>query len=129
MYEIWLMLNIVWETLVAAWPLAIGLLLAIGALTVAALSRHGADWRGALPWALVGAAGVGLLTFLLLPGLTRSSLGELNYWVDWLALAGIAGGVAVAAAGLLLPLTALLRPRSIASSRSHLHVGNKRQLQ
>ena len=29
MYEIWLMLNIVWETLLAAWPLVLVLLLCL----------------------------------------------------------------------------------------------------
>ena len=78
-------------------------------LTWAALSRRGAAWRAAWPVALGGAAGVGVLTFLALPSLTGSSLGDLKYWVDWLALAGLAGGVALVAAALLLPLTALLK--------------------
>ena len=109
MYEIWLMLNIVWETLLAAWPLVLVLLLVFGGLTWAALSRRGAAWRAAWPVALGGAAIVGVLTFLALPSLTLSSLGELKYWVDWLALAGVAGGFALVAGALLLPLTALLK--------------------
>jgi len=44
---------------------------------------------------------------------TRSSLGELKYWVDWLALAGVAGGFALLAAALLLPLTAFLKRQGI----------------
>jgi hypothetical protein len=111
MYEIWLMLNIVWETLLAAWPLVLVLLLVFAGLTWAALSRRGAAWRAAWPVALGGAAGVGVLTFLALPSLTRSSLGELKYWVDWLALAGLAGGFAIVTAALLLPLAALLKRR------------------
>ena len=105
MYEIWLMLNIVWEILLTAWTLVLVLL----GLTVAALLRRGAAWRAAWPVALAGAALVGVATFLLLPSLTRSSLGELKYWVDWLALAGVAGGFALLAAALLLPLAALLK--------------------
>jgi hypothetical protein len=76
---------------------------------VSALSRRGADWRAAWPVALGGAVIVGVASFLLLPGLTRSSLGELKYWVDWMALAGLAGGFALVAAALLLPLAALLK--------------------
>jgi len=109
MYEIWLMLNIVWETLLTAWPLVLVLLLVFVGLTWAALSRRGAAWRAAWPVALGGAAIVGVLTFLALPSLTLSSLGELKYWVDWLALAGLAAGVALVTAALLLPLTALLK--------------------
>jgi uncharacterized membrane protein len=109
MYEIWLMLNIVWEILLAAWPLVLVLLVLFAGLMLAALSRRSAAWRAALPVAIGGAVIVGVGSFLLLPGLTRSSLGELKYWVDWLALAGVAGGFALVAAALLLPLAALLR--------------------
>ncbi len=112
MYEIWLMLNIAWETLLGAWPLVLFLLLAIAVAMAAALSRRGGDWRGAWPPALAGACGVGLLSFLILPTLTRSSLAELKYWVDWMALAGMAAGFAVLAAALLLPLAVLLRCRT-----------------
>ena len=112
MYEIWLMLNIVWETLLDAWPLVLVLLLAIVMALVAALSRLGGDWRGAWPPALAGALGVGVLSFLWLPTLTRSSLAELKYWVDWMALGGVAAGLAVLAAALLLPLIVLLKRRN-----------------
>jgi hypothetical protein len=109
MYEIWLMLNIVWETLLAAWPLVLALVLLFAALTLAALLRRDAAWRAAWPVALAGAVIVGVASFLLLPSLTLSSLGELKYWVDWLALAGLAAGFALLAAALLLPLAALLK--------------------
>jgi len=109
MYEIWLMLNIVWEILLGAWPLVLVLLLLFAGLTVAAWLRRGAAWRAAWPVALAGAVIVGVASFLLLPSLTLSSLGELKYWVDWLALAGVAGGFALVAGALLLPLTALLK--------------------
>jgi hypothetical protein len=111
-YEIWLMLNIVWEVLLAAWPLVLALLLVIAALAVAALRRPGADWPGAARTALLGAVVVGLLSFVALPSLTSSSLGELNYWVDWLALAGIAAAFGAVAAALLLPLAALARRKA-----------------
>lgn len=109
MYEIWLMLNIVWESLLTVWPLVLLLLLVFAGLTLAALLRRGAAWRAAWPVALAGAAIVGMASFLLLPSLTLSSLGELKYWVDWLALAGLAAGFALVAGALLLPLTALLK--------------------
>ncbi|MBS1179193.1 MAG: hypothetical protein H6R06_3605 [Proteobacteria bacterium] len=109
MYEIWLMMNVVWEILLTVWPMVLALLICIGVLAAAALARGGSDWRGAWRTALVGALVVAVLSFLALPGLTRSSLGELKYWVDWLALAGVAAGFGAAAAALLLPLTALLK--------------------
>jgi hypothetical protein len=113
MYEIWLMLNIVWEILLTAWTLVLVLLLLFVGLSLAAVLRRGANWRAAWPVALAGAALVGVASFLLLPSLTRSSLGELKYWVDWLALAGVAGGFALLAAALLLPLTAFLKRQGI----------------
>jgi hypothetical protein len=111
-YEIWLMLNIVWEVLLAAWPLVLALALAIAVLGVAALRRPGVDWPGAARIALPGAVVVGLLSFVALPSLTSSSLGELNYWVDWLALAGIAAAFGAVSAALLLPLAALTRRKA-----------------
>ena len=109
MYEIWLMLNIVWETLLTAWPWVLLLLLAAVGLGLAALLRRGARWRAAGPLALTGAVVVGVVAFLALPGLTLSSLGELKYWVDWLALAGFAGGFALLSLAVLWPLTALVK--------------------
>jgi hypothetical protein len=109
MYEIWLMLNIVWEILLAAWPLVLALVLVFAVLTLSASVRRGSAWRAAWPVALAGAVIVGVASFLLLPSLTRSSLGELKYWVDWLALAGLATGFALVAGALLLPLAALLK--------------------
>ena len=111
MYELWLMLNIVWETLVQAWPLVLALGLALALAVGLALARRGADWGRAWRTALAGAVLVGVLAFLALPGLTRSSLGELKYWVDWLALAGIAAACAALAVALLLPLAALWQRR------------------
>lgn len=109
MYEIWLMLNIVWETLLTAWPWVLLLLLAAAGLGLAALLRRGSGWRAAWPLALAGAVMVGGVAFVALPGLTLSSLGELKYWVDWLALAGLAGGFALVSLAVLWPLAALVK--------------------
>ena len=112
MYEIWLMLNIVWEILVGAWPLVLALLVLIIVAFVAALSRRGGDWRGALPIALGIAVLAGALVFATLPTLTRSSLHELKYWVDWLMRAGLAAAAAAVVAALTWPLSVLMKPRT-----------------
>lgn len=106
MYELWLTLNIVWELARAAAPLvlaALGLWLAV--IGTAAFRR--ARWRQAL----APAAGLALLAalgvFATLPSLTRSSFGELRYWVDWANLAAIAvagGAIMLAYAWPLLAL-------------------------
>jgi len=104
MYEIWLMVVIVWELMLSA-----GIWLWVGAglwlaLMAVGLARSGVSWqRGA-----VKALGLGLLTavacFFLLPGMVASSMSELRYWVDWLALAGMAGGIGAAVAAFTWPV-------------------------
>ena len=48
-----------------------------------------------------------VIGFLALPGLTRSSLQELAYWVDWANLASMALGVGVAAGAFAWPAAVL----------------------
>lgn len=114
MYELWLVANIVWETLRAetVWTLGIGAALVV--LWALALARGrgglGQRWRIA---AVIGAlvAGVGVL---LLPSLTRSSLSDVAYWVDWLNLVGLAAAFGALAFAVSWPLLALLGGRRTA---------------
>jgi hypothetical protein len=126
MYEIWLMLNILWETALGVWPL-----LAVAALAwvvlvalawrrsraAAALGSEAGDTRASparrlgRAWApaLAAALVVAVLAFFALPMLTRSSLRELAYWVDWLSQAGIAAGVGLVAFAFAWPAARLWR--------------------
>lgn len=107
MYEVWLALNIVWEIALGVWPLVLVAAVLWAMLMVAALRRPGTRWRARLPLALAAAAGAAVLAFLLVPGWSRSSITELGYWVDWvilLAIAGVAGVVALLFAWPLLSL-------------------------
>lgn len=107
MYEIILVLNILWEL---ALDHAALLLVAIGlwaVLMLVALRRGGRAWRAALPGALLAGVALGVLAFFAVPAATRSSLGELRYWVDWANLVGIAGGVAAVGVAFAWPLLAL----------------------
>ncbi len=109
MYEIWLVMNILWEIALGIWPL-----LALGAvawlvLMVLAWRRPTALWRGALPLAAGIAALAAVIGFVLVPMATRSSLQELAYWVDWANLASIALGIGVAALAFAWPLGVLWR--------------------
>ncbi len=106
MYEIWLMLNIVWELALGVWPLLLALAVVWLLFLVAALRGRGTSWRGGLPIAAGVAAVAGVIAFLAVPALTRASLGDLAYWVDWLALAGIALAAAAAAGLFVWPLAA-----------------------
>ena len=111
MYEIWLMLNIVWEIALTIWPLLLtGAVVWLG-LWGTAWRQNGRHWRAGLWPALAIGAAVAVVAALLLPGSIGSSLSDMGYWVDWgmlLALAAGAGGVAVAFAW---PLLALRRGR------------------
>lgn len=98
MYELWLALNILWELALAAGPLVPAALAAWLALLGLALARR-AQWRRGRAPALAVAAAVAVAVFVGLPGLTRSALGELRYWVDWANLSVIAltgGAIALA---------------------------------
>ena len=106
MYEIWLVLNILWELALGAAPWLLAALAAWIALMVTA-SRRGAAWRAGLGGSVVVAIVVGVAAFLWVPAATRSSIGELGYWVDWANLAGVALGFAGAAALLAWPVLAM----------------------
>jgi hypothetical protein len=109
MYEIWLALNIVWEIALGMWPLLAAALALWAVLMALAARRAGRAWARGLTPALLAGAAVAVLAFVALPGLTRSSLGELRYWVDWANLLAMAGGFGALAVAFAWPLAALLR--------------------
>lgn len=109
MYEIWLVMNIGWELALGVWPLLLALAAAWAVLMVAAWRRPGRRWRAALPLVVVAAAVVTVIAALLVPGWTRSSLGEMGYWVDWANLFGLAAAFGAVAAAFAWPLLALTR--------------------
>ena len=112
MYEIWLMLNIVWELALAVWPWLAALLALWIVFLLMARGRSGATWRGAFPGAIVLGVLVAVIIFFITPGWSKSSLGDMKYWVDWANLLGIAAGWGAAAVILSWPLlTSLRRPR------------------
>lgn len=110
MYEIWLVINILWELALGAAPWLLAALAVWTALMVVA-SQRGADWRAGLPGAVTVAVVVAVAAFLWVPGATRSSLRELTYWVDWANLVAVALGFAGAAVLLAWPVFAMQRGR------------------
>jgi hypothetical protein len=114
MYELWLVANIIWETLraEAAWTLGIAALLVVLWTLALARARGGLGQRWRLA-AVIGVlvAGVGVLG---LPSLTRSSLSDVAYWVDWLNLIGLAAAFGALAFALSWPLLAVLGGRRTA---------------
>lgn len=117
MYEIWLMLNIITEI---AW--SYGALIpacAIAWLALMVLARRRLGLAGLRQALLLGGV-TAVLAFFALPGINRSSLADMTYWVDWFNLAGwalTAGAIGFAVA---FPLVSLLQGRTARSGVSEL---------
>jgi len=111
MYEVWLMLNIMWELAWAVWPWLAALLALWMVFLWMARGRSRQAWRGALPGAIVLGVLVSVLIFFVTPGWSKSGLSDMKYWVDWANLLGIAAGWGAGAVVLFWPLLAGLRAR------------------
>ena len=107
MYEIWLVLNILYEIALGLWPVLLALAVVWLALMVLARSRLSLR---ALRRSLIPASFVAGLLFFTLPHLTQSSLDNMGYWVDWLNLLGMALGLGAAFALFAWPLVAMFCP-------------------
>ena len=106
MYEIWLVMNIVYELALSIWPVlalagAVWLLLLV-------MARQRIGWRQ-VPRAVAVGAAVAVLLFFSVPSLTQSSWSNMGYWVDWANLLAVALGLGTLAAVFAWPLLALLR--------------------
>ena len=111
MYEIWLVINILWEMALSLWPvlLVVGVIWAL--LVLRAVSRGGA-WRQSLALALAAGGVVALVLVPVVPGAVGSSLRDMGYWVDWANLLAICAGFGAAAFALAWPLLAHARARA-----------------
>ena len=108
MYEVWLMLNIVYELALAVWPW----LLALAVLWLLLMARaRGGRWRASLPGAIALGLALAVFAFFVTPVWNKSSLAEMKYWVDWANLLGIAAACGTAGAALAWPLLTGLRRR------------------
>jgi hypothetical protein len=107
MYEIWLVMNIVWEIALGIWPLLLAAALLWAVLMIVALRRPGARWGAGLPLALGVGAVVAVAAVLWVPGWNKSSLADMGYWVDWANLLGVAAGFGAVAVAFAWPLVAM----------------------
>ena len=108
MYEIWLVINILWEIALGLWPVLLLVAVTWAFLVLRAFTR-GAAWQRSLGLALVIGVGVALLLIPLVPGAIGSSLSDMGYWVDWANLLGIAAAWGVAGTVLAWPLLTSIR--------------------
>ena len=107
MYEIWLVINIVYEIALTIWPL-LALALAIW-LVLLFVARGRSGGAGA-------AVGVGALAavvlFFTVRSMTKSSLSNGAYWVDWADLLAVAGGLGALIAVFVWPLMQLVKGKA-----------------
>jgi L-cystine uptake protein TcyP (sodium:dicarboxylate symporter family) len=96
MYEIWLMLNIVYEVIQESAAVVVSL--TVLWLALMALARQKLRWE-TVPRSILLGLSAGLVFLIALPGILASSFADMGYWVDWANLIGLAaaGGALVAA--------------------------------
>jgi hypothetical protein len=104
MYEIWLAMNIAFEIAWDLWPALLPLALVWAAVMLINRKKLALVSASTL---VALAVLVALAAVLTLPSLSKSTLADMGYWVDWAALLGMAAGMGVAAAVLLWPVLAL----------------------
>ncbi|RRD57374.1 hypothetical protein EII20_07225 [Comamonadaceae bacterium OH2545_COT-014] len=109
MYEIWLVLNILYELALSEWPWLLALVVLWAVLLWRAVGSGRPAWRAAFPWALAIGATVAAVVGLGIPAWSRSSLAELKYWVDWANLLAMAAAWGLAALMVAWPLMAHLQ--------------------
>ena len=106
MYEIWLAMNIAYEMALDLWP-ALWPLVLVWAVVMGINRKKLAQVSGSVLAAV--AVLVALAAMLALPSLSKSTLADMGYWVDWANLLAMAAGTGVAAALLLWPVLAMRR--------------------
>jgi hypothetical protein len=107
MYEIWLGLNILYGLMWDYMPFVLSVAVIFAILLTYAI-QHQANWRGGFKGGLLGVFLITLVTFMIFPYLTKSSLSELGYWIDYVFLLQIAAGYGIVfGLGFVWPLSAL----------------------
>jgi hypothetical protein len=115
MYEIWLVLNIVWELALDVWPWLVAVATLWLVLVAAAARMRGVPAVAGLAPAVGVGALVAALAVFLVPAMVKSSVSEVAYWVDWANLAAIAGGLGAVAVAFAWPLLHLRAGRRVAT--------------
>ncbi|MDO9278175.1 MAG: hypothetical protein Q7U05_06395 [Polaromonas sp.] len=101
MYEVWLGLNILYEIALTVLPVLA--VLAFAWLVILVIRRENLR-QAQIGLLLSVAALVTVVAAIALPSLSKSSLADMGYWVDWATLLGVAAGFGFAAAVFLWPL-------------------------
>ncbi|MDY0207558.1 MAG: hypothetical protein RBR82_13190 [Pseudomonas sp.] len=92
MYEIWLVINTVYELILANMDITLGLLIPWLALMLLTQFKKQVPWSQVIKPTLVVAIVLWFVFFALVPGMTKSSFASVNSGIDWLVVAGLAAG-------------------------------------
>lgn len=112
MYEIWLALNIGFEWLLMhELSIVVAALIWIALMLIAAKKAGEGQWAQAIKPALLAGVVIWLISIFALPSVTRSSLSQVSYWVDWVNVIGLAAVVGALVTAYVWPLLVMSRSR------------------
>lgn len=109
MYEIWLIINTFYELALMNLGLVIGVLVVWLAVMVVAQMKKTQPWYTSVKPALLVALVVWVVSFMLVPGMTKSSFENVTYILDYLVVAGVAAAIAGLVAVFVAPLYLLVK--------------------
>lgn len=109
MYEIWLIINTFYELALMNLGLVIGVLVVWLAVMVVAQMKKTQPWCASIKPALLVALVVWVVSFMLVPSMTKSSFENVTYILDYLVVAGVAAAVAGLVAVFAAPIYLLIK--------------------
>lgn len=109
MYELWLVINTFYELALVNLGLVLSTLVVWLVLMLVTQLRKKQPWSKGIKTAFAVGIVAWVIFFMLVPGLTNSSFASVNSIVDWLTVAGVAGGFAVVLALFVGPIYLLVK--------------------
>lgn len=109
MYEIWLIINTFYELALMNLGLVMAVLVIWLALMAVTQMKKSLPWSCAVKPALLVAVVIWLVSFVLVPSMTKSSFANVTYVVDYLVVAGVAAAVAGLVAVFVAPIYLLVK--------------------
>lgn len=109
MYEIWLIINTFYELALMNLGLVVGVFVVWAGLMVVTQIKKTQPWCASVKPALLVAVLVWVVSFMLVPSMTKSSFANVTYILDYLVVAGVAAAIAGLVAVFVAPLYLLGR--------------------
>ncbi len=109
MYEIWLIINTFYELALMNLTLVVVVFMLWLALMLFTGVQKEQPWSRGIKPALLVAVVVWVVSFALIPGMTKSSFANVTYIVDYMVVAGVAAAIAGLVGLFVGPLYLLLK--------------------